>query len=391
MLAEGRGRADAATPVESDVPVLILSGGLDPVTPPANGAEVAKTLRDEPAHRRARLRAHRVAARVRAAAHRRVHRRSELRHASGRLASSISRRARVRRCGPTGSERALDRNRERGEGLRPAPRRACGRRRQLHRRRRRDHRLARTQRRGQDDAPAHARDADDPRQRRRDDRRPRRRARPLRGARGASACSPTRAASIRASPRARTSAITARCRGSPAPRSSARIDELIRRARHRRHRRPPRARLLAGRADEGRDRARARPRSADDPARRAHQRPRHHEHPRAARPAPRARGAGQVPALQLARDAGGLGAVPAHRHPRARQGRRRPAPPPSCSRNPASNARGCVRARCWDPAKASQREWAPVDAQPDLAAARIARASRARRSSTSSATGARCW
>jgi pimeloyl-ACP methyl ester carboxylesterase len=26
------------------VPVLILSGGLDPVTPPANGAEVARTL-----------------------------------------------------------------------------------------------------------------------------------------------------------------------------------------------------------------------------------------------------------------------------------------------------------------------------------------------------------
>jgi pimeloyl-ACP methyl ester carboxylesterase len=30
--------------VNSDVPVLILSGGLDPVTPAANGAEVAKTL-----------------------------------------------------------------------------------------------------------------------------------------------------------------------------------------------------------------------------------------------------------------------------------------------------------------------------------------------------------
>ena len=35
---------DAAKPVVSAVPVLILSGGLDPVTPPANGAEVAKTL-----------------------------------------------------------------------------------------------------------------------------------------------------------------------------------------------------------------------------------------------------------------------------------------------------------------------------------------------------------
>jgi pimeloyl-ACP methyl ester carboxylesterase len=36
--------ADATTPVTSHVPVLILSGGLDPVTPPANGAEVAKHL-----------------------------------------------------------------------------------------------------------------------------------------------------------------------------------------------------------------------------------------------------------------------------------------------------------------------------------------------------------
>jgi pimeloyl-ACP methyl ester carboxylesterase len=41
---KGASPADASTPVRSDVPVLILSGGLDPVTPPANGAEVAKTL-----------------------------------------------------------------------------------------------------------------------------------------------------------------------------------------------------------------------------------------------------------------------------------------------------------------------------------------------------------
>jgi pimeloyl-ACP methyl ester carboxylesterase len=40
----GEAAADAAKPVVSDVPVLILSGGLDPVTPPANGADVAKTL-----------------------------------------------------------------------------------------------------------------------------------------------------------------------------------------------------------------------------------------------------------------------------------------------------------------------------------------------------------
>jgi pimeloyl-ACP methyl ester carboxylesterase len=36
--------ADAATPVTSAVPVLLLSGGLDPVTPPAYAAEVARTL-----------------------------------------------------------------------------------------------------------------------------------------------------------------------------------------------------------------------------------------------------------------------------------------------------------------------------------------------------------
>jgi pimeloyl-ACP methyl ester carboxylesterase len=36
--------ADAVRPLSSDIPVLLLSGGLDPVTPPAYGDEVAKTL-----------------------------------------------------------------------------------------------------------------------------------------------------------------------------------------------------------------------------------------------------------------------------------------------------------------------------------------------------------
>jgi len=40
----GAAPTDAATPVRSDIPALILSGGLDPVTPPANGALVANTL-----------------------------------------------------------------------------------------------------------------------------------------------------------------------------------------------------------------------------------------------------------------------------------------------------------------------------------------------------------
>lgn len=37
---------DFAQPVQSDVPTLLLSGGLDPVTPPAYGDEVARTLRN---------------------------------------------------------------------------------------------------------------------------------------------------------------------------------------------------------------------------------------------------------------------------------------------------------------------------------------------------------
>ena len=36
--------ADFYTPVHADTPVLILSGGIDPATPPRHGAEVAKTL-----------------------------------------------------------------------------------------------------------------------------------------------------------------------------------------------------------------------------------------------------------------------------------------------------------------------------------------------------------
>ncbi|MBK7590948.1 MAG: alpha/beta fold hydrolase [Betaproteobacteria bacterium] len=41
---KGTPAADAATPVRSDVPALLLSGGLDPVTPPAAAAIVAATL-----------------------------------------------------------------------------------------------------------------------------------------------------------------------------------------------------------------------------------------------------------------------------------------------------------------------------------------------------------
>jgi pimeloyl-ACP methyl ester carboxylesterase len=37
---------DATLPVESDIPVLLISGALDPVTPPAYAEEAARTLRN---------------------------------------------------------------------------------------------------------------------------------------------------------------------------------------------------------------------------------------------------------------------------------------------------------------------------------------------------------
>ncbi|HET9339796.1 MAG TPA: alpha/beta hydrolase, partial [Casimicrobiaceae bacterium] len=40
----GHAPIEAYAPVSSDVPALILSGGLDPVTPPGNGAQVARSL-----------------------------------------------------------------------------------------------------------------------------------------------------------------------------------------------------------------------------------------------------------------------------------------------------------------------------------------------------------
>ena len=269
--------------------------GADPVRRPRSGHAARERRRgredaaDEPPHRRPRLRPHRVAARVRAAAHRGVHRRPDVRDAARRPASSISRRARGRRCGPTGSGRAHDRDR------RTSPRRSAG--------------TAKCS--AVDGVSFTAADGEItgllgpngagkttllrmlatlmiPDSGTRDDRRPRRRRASATRCGGASACCRTRAASIRASPRRENIRYYGALHGLAGAALEARIDELVARARHRRHRRPARAGLFAGRADEGRDRARARPRPADDPARRAHQRPRHHEHPRAARPAARA-------------------------------------------------------------------------------------------------------
>jgi pimeloyl-ACP methyl ester carboxylesterase len=44
ILPRGSMPPDFSDPVKSDVPTLILSGALDPVTPPQYGVEVAKTL-----------------------------------------------------------------------------------------------------------------------------------------------------------------------------------------------------------------------------------------------------------------------------------------------------------------------------------------------------------
>jgi pimeloyl-ACP methyl ester carboxylesterase len=40
----GTASADLASPLHSDVPTLLVSGGMDPVTPPAYGATVAQGL-----------------------------------------------------------------------------------------------------------------------------------------------------------------------------------------------------------------------------------------------------------------------------------------------------------------------------------------------------------
>ena len=160
---------------------------------------------------------------------------------------------------------------------------------------RRDHRPAGSERRGQDDDAAHDRDAG----------RARRRSRARRtastssrdryaGARRASACCRTRAASTRASPPARTSATRRAARPVRRAALESAIDALIallglRTLADRRTRG-----LLAGRAHEGRHRARARARSRNDPARRAHQRPGRHERARACATLLRAlRGAGK--------------------------------------------------------------------------------------------------
>ena len=61
-------------PVRSDVPALVLSGDVDPVTPPTWGAEVSAHLSRRPARHRAGHRARRDGHRLRPAPGRRVHR-----------------------------------------------------------------------------------------------------------------------------------------------------------------------------------------------------------------------------------------------------------------------------------------------------------------------------
>ena len=238
----------------------------------------------QPPCRRDRLRPHRLVARLRTAAHRGVHRRSDVREASRRRASCTSKSsvapgavARSARGAPMieidGLAKAFGRRGEvkavagvsftapDGEITGLLGPNGAGKTTLL--------RMLATLM-----VPdAGARDDRRPRRRRATARRAAAHRRALRRARPLSA----------AHRRARTSATTARCTASPAAALDARIDELVavlgiadiadRRAQG----------YLAGRADEGRDRARARPRPAHAPARRADQRARHHEHARAAR------------------------------------------------------------------------------------------------------------
>src|SRR6185437_7054321 len=248
----------------------------------------------------------------------------------------------VRRPGPIAWRRSHDRARAAGQGVRQAPRRACGARRDVRRAERRDHRSARSQRRRQDDAVANDRDARRPGRRPGAGRRPRRCRRPLRGARAhrcAVGCArplltPDRA---RERPLLRRAARPFRCAARRAHRRA------VRDARPLSDRRSARRGVFARGADEGRDRARARPRPRHDPARRTDERPRHHERADAAHRVAGVARAGQVPALLVARDAGSGGAVRPHRHAVAgarRRGRHRVrADRPRRNERP----RGCVR------------------------------------------------
>src|SRR6185437_3212636 len=214
----------------------------------------------------------------------------------------------VRRPGPIAWRRSHDRARAAGQGVRQAPRRACGARRDVRRAERRDHRSARSQRRRQDDAVANDRDARRPGRRPGAGRRPRRCRRPLRGARAhrcAVGCArplltPDRA---RERPLLRRAARPFRCAARRAHRRA------VRDARPLSDRRSARRGVFARGADEGRDRARA----------------------------------GQVPALLVARDAGSGGAVRPHR--RAVAGARRRGRHRVRADRPRRNERprGCIR------------------------------------------------
>jgi hypothetical protein len=163
---KGVAPADATTPVKSDVPVLILSGGLDPVTPPANGAEVARSL-PKSRHIVAQGYGHIVS--LHACAPRLIAAFIDDPTFESLPASCVEHFEKSRRppLWPTGSGRVLDRRRPPGQGVRPAARSSRRRWRCVHGTRPCDHGPPGTERRRQDDAPADALDADDSRQRHR--------------------------------------------------------------------------------------------------------------------------------------------------------------------------------------------------------------------------------
>ena len=186
----------SATPVTSDVPVLILSGGLDPVTPPSYGAEVASTLPNS-RHVVAAgyghiVSPHACAPRLIAAF---IDDPDFAELPPTCVAALREERAAAAVAGSSG-RRAVIVVDDAGQVVRPARRSEGRRRRVVRRRRRRDHRPARTERRRQDDAAADARDAG--RARCRDGNRSTASTSPATATRcaGASACCPMPAGSI---------------------------------------------------------------------------------------------------------------------------------------------------------------------------------------------------
>ena len=308
LAARAGDRPTSMTPVRSDRPVLLLSGELDPVTPPRYGEAVVKHLPNGrhlvargqghnvmAAGCMPRLMARFVATRRRARPRRRLPRaaRAARRPSSAPTAGALSARAVIE---VQGLRKSF--------AVRGAVIRRRGRR-ELRRARRRDHRPARAERRRQDHHVAHALHADAAGRRSGAGRwrRPGRDA-GRRAPRG-SACCPTRAACTSASRPARTSPTSGELHGLDARRDRGAHRAAGRGARHAGFHRPAHRGLLAGAAHQDGDRPRARARPAQRAARRADERARRDDDALAAPVPAGAQGRGALRAVLEPHHAGG--------------------------------------------------------------------------------------